>query len=82
MRYIETNIQKSGNAIKKFFLLQAFYQEYYLRYLSSVDLTAMELLIAELLSRGGFVNEKAAKIQIRIAQNRTRVELLTRALRH
>jgi|SRR5579864_3076146 len=81
MKYIDVNIQKSGNDIKRYFLLEALHQEYYFRYLNPAQLGAVEAIIAELLSRAGFVDARTKDILNRIERNRPRIELLTREMR-
>ena len=82
IKYIDANMKKGEGGIRRYFLLEAFYQEYYFRYLSPVELTAIEGLIAILLNRAGFVNAKTKSILTRIEQNRPRIALMTRELRY
>jgi hypothetical protein len=80
-KYIDANIQTQPRGIKRYFLLEALYQEYYFRYLNAAEIGAVEYLIAVLLSRAGFANGKTKIILGRIEKNRSRVELLTRDMR-
>ncbi len=79
-RYLDAAIKVGGDTIN-YFLLTALHFEYYFRYLSPADSSAMEGHIAHLLNRAGFRNEKTENILGRIEKNRPRIELLTRDLR-
>jgi predicted MPP superfamily phosphohydrolase len=80
-KYIDVNVRPQEHSIKRYFLLEAFYQEYYFRYLSPRELNAIEGLIAILLNKAGFVNAKTESILRRFEQNRPKIELITRDLR-
>jgi hypothetical protein len=80
-RYIDQRDPSGTKGIVQYFLLEALYQEYYFRHLTSAEQNAIEGVTAHLLSHAGFVGGKKEAILQSIEKGRSRVDLLTRAIK-